>query len=136
MVQLLNTSFKQPHFPEVAQGFARYRVAHYFETYPRVTKPLRNLTLLLVVTGAPYMTQLQHSTRPISINCTHASSIATKSICYAAKFNVFICIPAVSTFKFEFPKKLQQFIQLIWILKNDSILSFCVFFLCSKTPGV
>ena len=34
------------------------------------------------------------------------ASIATKSICYAKKFNAFICIPAVSTFKFEFPTKL------------------------------
>ena len=33
-------------------------MAHFFQTYPRVIKPLRNLTLLLVVTGAPYMTQL------------------------------------------------------------------------------
>ena len=135
MFQLLNTSFKQPHFPEFAQGFRRYRVAHYFETYPRVTKPLRNLTLLLVVTGAPYMTQLQHSTRPISINCTHASSIATKSIYYATKFKAFICILIVPTFKFEFPAKLQQFIWLIWLLKNNSILSFFIFF-CLKTSRV
>ena len=48
----------------------------------------------------------QRSTRPISINCTHASSIVTKLICYATKFNAFICILAVSTFKFEFPTKL------------------------------
>ena len=34
------------------------------------------------------------------------ASIATKSICYVKKFNAFICIPAVSTFKFEFPTKL------------------------------
>ena len=30
----------------------------FFSNLPRVIKPLRNVTLLLVVTGAPYMTQL------------------------------------------------------------------------------
>ena len=48
----------------------------------------------------------QRSTRPFRTDCTHASSIATKSICYATNFNAFICIRTISTFKFEFRTKL------------------------------
>ena len=33
-------------------------MTHFFQTYPRLIKLLRNLTLLLVVTVVPYMTQL------------------------------------------------------------------------------
>ena len=40
----------EPQFPGIAQDFTRYRGAHFFQTYPRVIKPLKNITLLLVVT--------------------------------------------------------------------------------------
>ena len=42
----------------IAQGFMKYGLPNFFQTYSRVLKTLRNLTLLLVVAGAPYMTQL------------------------------------------------------------------------------
>ena len=58
MFYCLNTALTLSQFPRIAQGFTRYKVAHFFQTYPRVIKPLTNLTLLLVVTGAAYMTQL------------------------------------------------------------------------------
>ena len=43
-------------------------MTHFFQTYPRVIKPLRNLTLLLLVTGAPYMTQLKNIFK-VKIHC-------------------------------------------------------------------
>ena len=41
----------------IIQGFTKCSVAYFFQTYPRVIKSLRNLTLLLVGKEAPYMTQ-------------------------------------------------------------------------------
>ena len=35
-------------------------MAQFFQNYPRVIKPMRNVTLLLVVTEVPYMTQLKN----------------------------------------------------------------------------
>ena len=41
----------------ITQGFTKCRVVYFFQTYTRMIKSLRNLTLLLVDTEAPYMTQ-------------------------------------------------------------------------------
>ena len=56
----LNTPLNYLNFQElfkVSQG-AGWLI--FFQTYPRVIKPLRNLTLLLVARGAPYMTQISY----------------------------------------------------------------------------
>ena len=44
-------------------SFHNVQSGSFFYIYPRVIKPFRTLTLLLVVTGAPYMTQVEDNLR-------------------------------------------------------------------------